>query len=325
MEERPGCHLSVVAPCYNEQDSLDELYRRVGAVCSKVVGEDWELVLVDDGSRDSTWSLITRLAEQDRHVAGLSLSRNHGHQVALTAGLAFCRGRRILILDADLQDPPELLPRMMELMDQGADVVYGRRNRRSGETVFKKATAKLFYRLLQRMVDLDIPLDTGDFRLISRRVLDVLKAMPEQHRFVRGMVSWAGFRQVPLFYEREERFAGRSNYSWRKLVGLAADGLLGFSTKPLRLAVYLGVVCGLVGLGGLACALSGWVSGQTGPGWVWAVWAVLLVSGAQFMVLGIMGEYLGRIYLETRKRPLYVIAEMAGRTEDQAAVSRLRS
>ena len=316
MEENKICQLSVVVPCYNEQESLPELYRRVSEVCSNTVGDDWELVLVDDGSGDRTWELITGLAGDDRHVAGLSLSRNHGHQLALTAGLSFCHGGRILILDADLQDPPELLPRMMDLMDQGADVVYGRRTRRHGETGFKKATAKLFYRLLQRLVDIDIPVDTGDFRLISRRTLQLLKSMPEQHRFIRGMVCWIGFRQVPIFYEREERFAGRSNYSWRKSIGLAADAILGFSTKPLRLAFYLGLACGLTGLGGLAYALSGWGSGQAGPGWTWAVWAVLLLSGVQLMVLGIIGEYLGRIYLEARKRPLYVIAEVVGGTVD---------
>ena len=313
MTDQQACLLSVVVPCFNEQESLPELYRRVSAICSKTVDEDWELVLVDDGSQDETWALIMGLAEKDRHVAGLALSRNYGHQLALTAGLAFCCGRRILILDADLQDPPELLPEMMALMDQGADVVYGRRKARHGETWFKKNTAKIFYRVLQKLADLDIPLDTGDFRLINRRTLEVLKSMPEQHRFLRGMVSWTGFRQVPLFYTREERFAGNSHYSYQKLLGLAADGLLGFSVKPLRLAFFLGLACGLTGLGWLALALPGCMTNQATPGWAWATIIALLLAGVQLMVLGIIGEYLGRIYLEVRKRPLYVISKMVGK------------
>src|SRR5690242_12197275 len=195
-------HLSIVAPCYNEAEGLAELHRRITAIAERQVGGDYELVLVNDGSRDATWAKIVELAARDPHVVGATLSRNHGHQLALSAGLTLCRGARVLIIDADLQDPPELLPQMMALMDQGADVVYGQRISRDGETWFKRTTAGLFYRLLARLVDVPIPVDSGDFRLMSRRALDVLNAMPEQHRFIRGMVSWIGMRQVPLLYRR---------------------------------------------------------------------------------------------------------------------------
>ena len=200
-------------PCFNEETGLSELYPRLSRACREAVGDDYEIVLVDDGSTDRTWPLIRELAEQDGHVVGVTLSRNHGHQLALTAGLSVCRGDRVLILDADLQDPPELVSEMMALIErEGADVVYGQRLSRDGESWHKKATASLFYRLLGRMTDLSIPVDTGDFRLMTRRALSVLQSMPEQHRFIRGMVSWIGFHQVPFHYNRAQRFAGETKY-----------------------------------------------------------------------------------------------------------------
>ncbi len=226
--------VSVVAPCFNEEDVLPLFLSRIGGVLDSLGGTS-ELVLVDDGSSDRTWEIIEKAAVEDPRVVGVRLMRNHGHQLALTAGLSVCRGERVLIIDADLQDPPELLPEMMALMDDGADVVYGQRRRREGDGMLKRATAAIFYRLIGRMTDVDIPCDTGDFRLITRRVLDLLIAMPERHRFVRGMVSWIGGKQVPLVYDRDARAAGESKYPFAKMVRFAADAITSFSMVPLRL------------------------------------------------------------------------------------------
>jgi len=226
--------LSIVVPCFNEEACLPTLHERLTAAARGAAGDDYEIVLVNDGSRDSTWPIMRRLADEDPHVVGVNLSRNHGHQLALTAGLDLCRGEVILIIDADLQDPPELLPQMLETMRRdGADVVYGVRRSRAGETPFKRATAHGFYRLLSRATEVDIPLDAGDFRLMSRRALDALLAMPEQARFIRGMVAWIGFKQAPFTYDRDRRFAGETKYPLRKMIRFAFDALTGFSSAPL--------------------------------------------------------------------------------------------
>lgn len=310
--------LSVVAPCYNESESLHELHRRVSEVCRNNVAEDYEIVLVNDGSSDGTWADIRALTLRDPHVVGVNLSRNHGHQLALSAGLTVCRGARILIIDADLQDPPELLPQMMAEMDKGADVVYGQRADRAGESWFKKTSAAAFYRLLDRMVDVKIPLDTGDFRLISRRALDILNEMPEQHRFIRGMVSWIGLAQRPVVYHRHERFAGETKYPLSKMIKFAIDAITGFSIRPLRIAIYLGVLFGVGGLVVLAYTLYTWISGQTVQGWTSLMAVVLVMGSVQLLVIGVLGEYLGRLYLESKRRPLFVIDEIA----TQAATTR---
>jgi len=238
--------LSIVVPCFNEEACIPELHRRLTGTAAKAVGDDYEIVLVNDGSRDGSWQAMQRLAATDPHVVGVNLSRNHGHQLALTAGLDLCRGGTILIIDADLQDPPELLPAMLDAMrNQEADVVYGVRRSRSGETAFKRATAHGFYRLLSRATEIDIPLDTGDFRLMSRRALDALLAMPEQSRFIRGMVAWIGFKQVPFAYDREERFAGTTKYPLSKMLRFAFDALTGFSSAPLKLASHAGLLLSL--------------------------------------------------------------------------------
>ena len=299
--------LSVVIPCFNEEESLGELHRRVTAVCVKVAGDAYELVLVDDGSIDRTWPIIADLAAADPQVVGVILSRNHGHQLALSAGLTVCTGDRILVLDADLQDPPELLPEMMRLMDAGADVVYGQRDVRLGETWFKRRSAAWFYRVLNWLVDIRIPTDTGDFRLMSRRVLIHLNAMPEQYRFIRGMVSWLGFRQVPLVYERKERFAGTTKYPLRKMLRFAADAITSFSIRPLRFAASLGVFFGLLGIVGLAYALGSWLSGKVVPGWTSVIFTVLIIGSVQLLMLGILGEYMGRLYIESKRRPMFII------------------
>lgn len=303
--------LSVVAPCYNEADGLQELYARVTAASRSVVGDNYEIVLINDGSSDATWSSIRALAESDPHVVGVDLSRNHGHQLALSAGLTVCRGERILIIDADLQDPPELLPKMMALMDDGADVVYGQRIERAGESWFKKSTASMFYRVLRALADVNIPRDTGDFRLMSRQALDILNSMPEQHRFIRGMVSWIGLDQRPLLYNRHARFAGATKYPVKKMIRFAIDAITGFSIRPLRMAVYFGMLFGLGGIATLFYILYGWATGQTVQGWTSLMTVILLLGSVQLFVIGVFGEYLGRLYLESKRRPLFVIREVA--------------
>ena len=297
--------LSVVVPCFNEEVGLRELHRRVTAICQEV--GDYEVILVNDGSRDGTWSLMRQLADADPHLAVVNLSRNHGHQLALTAGLSFARGQRILIIDADLQDPPELLPEMMRLMDEGADVVYGQRRHRMSETPFKTLTAKVFYRLLQHLADIDIPPDTGDFRLMTRRSLDVLNSMPEQSRFVRGMVSWIGLKQVPLLYDRDARFAGETKYPLLKMVRFAIDAITGFSIVPLRIASILGLVMGVISVIMLSYTIGSWALGRVVEGWTSLSTIVLTVSSAQLLVLGVLGEYLGRIYMQSKQRPLFIV------------------
>jgi dolichol-phosphate mannosyltransferase len=310
-----GLDLSVVAPCYNEALGLAEFYKRVSATCSKAVGAGYEIILVNDGSKDATWSLMSELAASDAHVLAINLARNYGHQIALTAGLHYTRGKRILIIDADLQDPPELLDQMMLRMDEGADVVYGQREVRQGETWFKRATASLFYCLLERLVEIEIPRDTGDFRLLSRRALSVLNAMPEHDRFIRGMVSWIGLRQVPIRYVREPRFAGAGNYPVRKMLRFSIDAMTGFSTRPLRMASYLGAFLGGVGLLSLVYIISGVLLGRTVQGWASVMTTVVLLSSFQLFILGIVGEYLGRLFMQAKNRPLFVVTEILSAAE----------
>jgi dolichol-phosphate mannosyltransferase len=312
--------LSVVVPCYNEEAVLDALHDRLSRACESTVA-DYEIVLVNDGSRDRTWAKVAELVARDRHVVGVNLARNYGHQLALTAGLSVCRGERVLVIDADLQDPPEALPAMLELMDrEAADVVYGQRLKRDGETWLKKLTAHAFYRVLGWLVDIPIPPDTGDFRLLSRRVLDQFLAMPERHRYVRGMMSWLGFKQVPYRYERHARHAGESHYTFRRMLRLAWDAVAGFSTKPLTLPMRVGWACATAAV--LTWLLAGWwwLTRREVPGVGLLAGLVLLLAGGQFITLGIMGEYLGRMYQEVRGRPLYVIESVIGGRAAEEAV-----
>jgi dolichol-phosphate mannosyltransferase len=306
----PELSLSVVVPCYNEQDGLLELHRRVSQVCRRQVGESYELVLVNDGSGDDTWTLMSNLAAEDPNIVAVNLSRNFGHQLALSAGLSVCRGERIFILDADLQDPPELLGDMMARMDTGCDVVYGKRTHREGETAFKKLTAHVFYRVLDRLVDIDIPTDAGDFRLMSRRALDALNAMPEQHRFIRGMVSWVGMRQEALPYERAARFTGETKYPFFKMVRFAVDAITGFSIQPLRLAVYAGFTTSFATVVLMTYVLIAYLTGHTVSGWASLTLLILAMSSLQFLLIGVMGEYVGRLYIEAKHRPLFVIQDI---------------
>ena len=318
----PG--LSIVAPCYNETSCLDALYTRITAAARTAVAEDYELVLVDDGSSDDTWPLMCALASSDPHVMAISLSRNHGHQLALTAGLDLCSGRRILIIDADLQDPPELLPAMLTEMDrQQADVVYGVRRSRDGESAFKLASAGLFYRALSRLAEIEIPPDVGDFRLITRRALDALLSLPEEARFIRGMVAWIGFRQVPFAYDREQRHAGRTKYPLKKMVRLAADALTGFSTLPLRLAMHTAAALALLSIFLLLYIVERWWHGRTVEGWPSLMAVVIVLGAAQMGALAMIGEYLGRVYEEVKRRPLYIVSDVVGRTPSAPVLGHL--
>lgn len=303
--------LSVVAPCYNEQDAIPEFLRRVGAVLDAINAES-EIVLVDDGSRDRTWDLLVEASSADPRIVAVRLMRNHGHQLALTAGLSVSRGERILIIDADLQDPPELLHDMMTLMDEGADVVYGRRRQRNGDSLFKRATAAAFYRLIGRLTEVDIPTDTGDFRLVTRRVLDLLLAMPERHRFIRGMVAWIGGRQVPLLYDRDPRVAGESKYPLSKMIRFAADGITAFSVVPLMASMTIGWVMAAMGFGFFIYSIVGWLLNEALPGWTSLMAAVGLLGGMQFLMLGVIGAYLGRLYDQSKGRPLFMIRDIVG-------------
>lgn len=306
--------LSIVVPCYNEQECLPALYERLTNAAQAAAGDDYELVLVNDGSRDRTWAMMSELAASDPHLVAVNLSRNHGHQLALTAGLDLSRGDTILVIDADLQDPPELLGEMIDLMRrEQADVVYGVRTVRAGETRFKRVTAHSFYRMLARATDVDIPLDAGDFRLMSRRALDTLLAMPEQARFIRGMVAWIGFRQVPFTYKRDERFAGTTKYPLRKMVRFAFDALTGFSSAPLKVASHAGLWLSVGSVLLVLYILAGWVSGQAIPGWTSLMLVVVVIGAVQMFVLGLMGEYIGRLYSQAKQRPLYIVQEIAGR------------
>ena len=302
--------LSVVVPCYNEEAVVDALIARLVPVCEASFAGDYEIVLVNDGSTDRTWPLICRHTAASRHIVGIDLARNHGHQLALTAGLAVCRGALVLVIDADLQDPPELLPAMLAKIAEGHDVVYGQRSERHGETLFKRATAAGFYRLLDRLIDLPIPQDAGDFRLMTRRVVDQLNAMPERYRFLRGMVSWVGFSQTGIAYERDPRHAGTSHYPLRRMLALAFDGITGFSTVPLRLASHLGIASGVFGLAMLGWVLVSYLHRGTVAGWASLIAVVLMLGSAQLLILGVMGEYLGRMYMEAKRRPLFIIREI---------------
>ncbi len=304
--------LTVIVPCFNEEAVLPETARRLTASLEQI-GRPFEIVFVDDGSRDGTARVLTGLHAADPRVRIVRLSRNFGHQIAISAGLEYAHGDAVVLIDADLQDPPEIIGEMVDLWRRGNEVVYGTRSRRDGETAFKTLTAKWFYRFINRISEIEIPLDSGDFRLLDRRVVDTLLAMPERDRFVRGMVSWAGFTQVSLPYERAARHAGDSKYTLLRMARFATDGILSFSTAPLRLATLLGIVSlSVAGIGGLVGLGAGVVEGKWMSPWAWVFMAVLFLGGGQLLCLGILGEYLGRIYGENKRRPLFVVRETLG-------------
>jgi dolichol-phosphate mannosyltransferase len=304
--------LSVVVPCYNEEAVIDATHRRLSNVLRRVA-PDHEILYVNDGSRDGTLAALATIQQSDPHVRVIGLSRNFGHQIAVSAGIDHALGEAVVIIDADLQDPPELIEHMMGKWREGYDVVYGTRTEREGESAFKLFTARLFYRLLNALSDTPIPLDTGDFRLIARPVALALREMPEQDRFLRGMVSWVGYRQFALPYRRDRRAAGESKYPLRKMLRFATDGILSFSTVPLRIAVWLGLATALLALVGIIYALiTRFLTDQWVSGWASLFLAVLLMGGVQLMMLGVVGEYIGRIYREGKRRPLYFVRERMG-------------
>lgn len=311
--------VSILAPVYNEEPVLPELYNRVRSVMDDTP-YTWELLLVNDGSRDRSANVIKELHEQDSRVKGLSFSRNFGFQVAVTAGLDYARGQAVLLTDADLQDPPEVFPRMIDKWQEGYDVVYGIRTSREGETWFKLWTAKLFYRLIYRITDVEIPLDTGDFRLMDRRVVNAVRRMPERNRFLRGMVPWLGFRQTGIPYERRPRFAGESKFSSvRQMLPFAIDAITSFSYLPLQLATYMGFGLAALSLLAIVIVIALRLFGPSSPllGQATTLVVVLFLGGVQLISLGIIGEYLGRIYDEVKGRPLYLIDEIWGYDEDE--------
>jgi polyisoprenyl-phosphate glycosyltransferase len=300
--------LSVIVPCYNEQEGVAECHRRLTGVLASL-GTPYEIVYVNDGSSDDTYATLASIHLADPLAIVVGLSRNFGHQQAVSAGLEVATGDAIIIIDADLQDPPELMIQMYQLWQQGFHVVYGIRGHRAGESGFKVWTAKLFYRLINRLSDVEIPLDTGDFRLIDRRVVDAMLQMPERHRLLRAMCSWIGFKQTGLRYERGARFAGKTHYPLSKMLNLAIDGIFSFSTVPLRMLTFIGFGAATLSFLGVVYTL--WVRIFTHhwvAGWATLFIGMLLLSGIQMISLGIMGEYLGRVYTEVKKRPLYIIA-----------------
>ncbi|MCP4425427.1 MAG: glycosyltransferase family 2 protein [Chloroflexi bacterium] len=310
--------ISIVVPVYNEEPVLPELYRRVHEVMEQT-GESWELVLVNDGSRDRSVEVIAQLHDQNERVKGVSFSRNFGFQIAATAGLDHAMGDAVILTDADLQDPPELYPKMIAKWREGYDVVYGVRQSREGETWFKLVTAKVFYRLIYRITNIDIPLDTGDFRLMDRRVIEAIQQMPERNRFLRGLVPWVGYKQIGVEYERAARFAGESKYSSvKQMLPFALDAITSFSYMPLQLATYLGfAIAAISGLAILTVILARLFGPETPLlGQATTLVAVLFLGGVQLISLGIIGEYLGRIYDEVKGRPLYLVDKKWGFEEE---------
>ncbi len=301
--------LSVIAPIYNELDNIPELYRRVREVmeAEKI---NWELVLVDDGSSDGSTEAIQKLGREDKHVRPIIFARNFGHQIAVTAGLDYCRGEAVVVIDADLQDPPEVIPELMARWREGYEVVYAVRAEREGESWFKKTTAALFYRLIYRITDVKIPLDTGDFRLLDHRVVEVMKQMREKHRFLRGMTSWVGFRQIGVAYKRSARFSGVTKYPFKKMLRLALNAITGFSYFPLQLATYFGFTAAGIAIITIPVVIVLRLAGRGALlGQTTTLIAVLFLGGVQLISLGVLGEYLGRIYDEVKGRPLYIVRE----------------
>lgn len=303
---------SIVVPMYNEEEVIEETYKRLKKVMNET-GETYELVFVNDGSRDRSAEIIADLARTDENIRLVDFSRNFGHQIAVTAGLDYSAGQAIVIIDADLQDPPEVIPRMLEKWREGYEVVYGKRIKRHGETVFKKVTAFFYYRILAMLTNDKIPKDTGDFRLIDRKVCDAMTSFNERNRFLRGMISWVGFRQTAVEYVRDERFAGETKYPLKKMLRFAADGIFSFTYKPLKLATYLGFILSISGFIYLLYVLyQALFTDNTVSGWASTIGVNIIFNGITLIILGIIGEYVGRIYEEVKGRPLYIVRQAIG-------------
>ncbi|MBI1287229.1 MAG: glycosyltransferase [Flavobacteriales bacterium] len=310
--------LSVIIPVFNEEANVLPLYERLKKVCEALSEPSTEFLFVNDGSTDRTLEVVKGLSKTDSTVSYIDLSRNFGHQVAVTAGLDHCKGDLVVIIDADLQDPPELIPEMIAKINEGNDVVYARRLVRKGETFMKKLTAKLFYRLLRSITSVEIPVDTGDFRVITRRVVNILNEMPEREKFLRGQIAWIGFSQTYVEYERDERVAGKSNYTWRKMLRLALDGITSFSNFPLKVATVSGFVMAFISFLLMLFALySRFVWKVYEPGWTSLMLSVLFIGGIQLVAIGIIGEYIGRISTNVKQRPLYLIREKSQQSSEK--------
>ena len=301
--------ISVIIPMYYEEEVVEECYNKMKNVLSKMQNYEYEIICINDGSRDKTLQILEEIAREDKTVKVISFSRNFGHQPAVTAGLKYVSGDCAVIIDADLQDPPELIPEMVKLWEDGNEVIYGKRKKREGESVFKLLTAKMFYKTLNALSDVDIPKDTGDFRLVDRKVIDVLNSMPDHNKFLRGLWGWVGFRQIPFEYERKERFAGKTKYPLKKMLRLASDGIIGFSTKPLKIVGALGILSIIISMFILIYSIISYIYGLNNltAGWTSIMVTVTLFSGVQLLSIWIMSEYIGRIYDETKKRPQYII------------------
>ena len=300
--------LSLIVPVFNEEEVLPASYARMSAAMQALTGYDYEIIYVNDGSRDGTMKQLRAIAKEHKEVRVISFSRNFGHQLAVTAGMDNARGDALIIIDADLQDPPEVIAELVKAWENGADIAYGKRLKREGETVFKKLTAFCYYRLLNAMSAYPIPLDTGDFRLLDKKVADVFLKMREHNRFLRGMSGWMGFDAVPVEYIRHERQAGKTKYTLKKMLRLAFDGILGFSYKPMSLALYAGAALGVTGMLGLIALIIIAATIGCAP-WLWAVDALVLINALTLAAIGVQGAYLNRIYDEVRDRPLYIAAE----------------
>jgi dolichol-phosphate mannosyltransferase len=314
--ERPT--LSVVIPIFNEEATIPELDRRLGGLLADLpeVGANWEVVFIDDGSRDRSLELLTEMAVREGRYKVVSFARNFGHQAAITAGIDRAEGDAVVVMDADLQDPPEVVRAMIARWREGNDVVYGVRTKREGETWFKRSTAAAFYRLMAAMQGgVAIPADAGDFRLMSRKVVLTLRALREQHRFVRGLVAWVGFKQTSVTYDRPARFAGETKYPLRKMLRFAVDGITSFSIVPLRFATWLGIFAGVLALGTAGWALIQGIRGHVVAGWTTMMIVVALGSCAQLLMIGILGEYVGRIYEQVKQRPLYLVGSEVNVTD----------
>ena len=301
--------VSVVIPMYYEEEVVKECYKRVTEILSKIDGYEYEIICVNDGSKDKTLQILEEIATSDKNLKVISFTRNFGHQPAVTAGLKYVTGDAIVIIDADLQDPPELIPEMLKLWEEGNEVIYGKRKARKGESIFKLLTAKMFYNTLNTLSDVEIPKDTGDFRLVDRKVVDILNSMPEHNKFLRGLWGWIGFKQIPFEYERKERFAGKTKYPLKKMLKLASDGIIGFSTKPLKIVGALGILSIFISIVILIYSVVSYIFGlnHLTAGWTSIMVTVTLFSGVQLLSIWIMSEYIGRIYDESKSRPQYII------------------
>ena len=301
--------VSLIIPMYYEEEVAETCYKRVEKVLAGLKNYEYEIIFINDGSKDKTLEILEKIANKDKNVKVISFSRNFGHQAAVTAGLKYISGDAIVIIDADLQDPPELIPDMLKLWEDGNEVIYGKRNKRKGESAFKLLTAKMFYKTLNALSDVEIPRDTGDFRLVDRKVVDVINALPEHNKFLRGLFSWVGFKQTPFNYERKERVAGKTKYPFKKMVKLASDGIVSFSTKPLKLLGKLGVLSILISFAILIYSIISYIFelNNLTAGWTSIMVAITFFAGVQLVSLWIISEYIGRIYDETKNRPQFII------------------